>query len=150
MSTGDLEALIAGLVENELILNPDIVPATGAARIVDGMDSTTYAELSRGVLLDLFGSKLRAARRKEIRTGRPKLPGFEHLPVWIIGKRGRRIRLLKANPTDLRDYKKLLSQKHKAHKADNPKFAELDKLLDAMRKQPDNRGITVAEVLGIT
>jgi hypothetical protein len=150
MSTGDLEVLMAGLVENELILNRDIPPAAGAARIVDGMDATIYAELSRGVLLDLFGSKLRAARRKQIRTTRPKLPGFEHLPVWIIGKRGRRIRLLKANPTDLRDYRKLLSQKYKDRKADNPKFEELDKLLKAMRQQePDNRGITVAEVLGI-
>jgi hypothetical protein len=71
-----------------------------------------------------------------------RLPGFELLPVRIIGKRDHRVQLANATFADLRAYRwKLFNSRFRS----NPKVAQIEKLMEVVKPFP--RGTKVQDAL---
>jgi hypothetical protein len=95
-----------------------------------------------------FFRSLKQRREKDARAKHEQyqLPGFEHLPLRVLGKRKKRLELLNATYEDVRDWVKRMS----ARKPDTPKVTEAKALLEKMRVAArTDRGITVRRVYGL-
>lgn len=151
MSVGDLAKTAEEMAANAIILEPRISPVVLAGRLVSEAEPDFVEELARSLMIVYFIRVIRAERAKQARKQRQELlfPGFEHLPMRILGNRDKTVTLARATFSDVRRYYKRLSKKYTERKTDMVKVAEAKALMDKMekfaRKEP---GITVGDVLG--
>jgi hypothetical protein len=150
VSVHELTRTAAELVENAVILEPRMPIDLLAARILSEADETFMTELGRFLAVPFFARLIRAERAKQSKSAQMRLPGFEQLPVRILGDRDRRVILREATYADVRRYYWSLGKRQSERRKTNPKMLQLKTLLDRMKEHAKtNRGITVAEVLGL-
>jgi hypothetical protein len=135
------------IIENGVILEPELPPEILADQLIEQADPEFIAELGRSLIVGQWTKKIRAVRaanaEKKIRE-RPK--GFEHLPLRIRIYGGKTIAWFKANATQLDQFCSIRSGQHKGRKKDDLALQEGRKLRDRLRRQP--RGTTAGELLG--
>ena len=149
MSIAELTKTAEELVTNALILEPQLPPPIMAERIISMAEPVFAVELGRSLMIDYFSRLIRSERAKRATIQQPRLPGCEHLPLRITGKRDRRVALSMATFSDIRQYCWALGRKHLDRKRVDPKLVEAKALMIRMRKpSKKNPGITVGEVLG--
>lgn len=146
MSIADLSATADELAADRLILERNVKPEILADRIVEEAEPGFLAELGRSLQVAFFASRIRAKIRKEAAKWRETLPEeFDRLPLWITGKRGKRVRLDRATHTDAVEYCKFLGRKHIDRKSTDVKFTQAQLFRDSLK---DNPGAQAWEALG--
>ncbi len=103
-------------------------------------------------MIEHFMKRIRLERRKQLGERRQLLliPGYAHLPINICVSEDVRVRLRDATYREILRYCKFLGKRFTKRREDDPKLKEAKALLDFMQKKAKkNRGITVAEALGL-
>ena len=156
LSPAELEAAALELVENALILAPDLPASNLAAQIMDEGDADVLEPLGRVLvvkyLVRLIGVERSKLERKKPAPQRP-FPQFEHLGIWVMTPDRKRVKLEEANRTDIRERIKFLQNQQRdrmSRLAAQRQIDELQQLLAVMNKHAgQNNGITVREALDL-
>jgi hypothetical protein len=150
MSVGDLAKTSVELVERFFILEPKTAAHIVAERMVEEVQEEQpefTAELARSLLVEHFAHLGRQFRLKQAKAKQIVIPGCEHLPRIITGKRGVRVHTVEATFSDAREYYWSLGRILDERKKEDPRRKEARALMQKMGKaSKQNRGITVAEV----
>ena len=137
-------------IENLTILYPAFPAAAIAARAVQESDPEIVSELAHHLVLSFVAKMARAERAKQAQARHEQLylPGFEHLPQRITVADRKRVRTQEDTYSDVRNYVRRLSNRHRDRMRNDPKLAEGRELLKRMARY--NRtapGIKVKEVM---
>jgi hypothetical protein len=116
--------------ENTLILHPDLPIAQVAAEAVKTQDAELREELSEILFREHYIKLVRAARRKQASPKEKPLPGFEHLPSKIQGRR-------KVKPIELATYWDMRLYVNRLGRAskETEKYKEAVKLRDRLKRR---------------
>jgi hypothetical protein len=116
--------------ENTLILHADLPIAAVATEAVKSLDADLRAELVEILLPEHFIKLVRIARRKQSAPKPRPLPGFEHLPIRIQGrKKIKPIQLV--TWVDMEFYVRHLSRQSR----ETEKYKEAVKLRDRLKRR---------------
>lgn len=149
----DLDTQVLEIINNELVLEPELPAFKLAERAIEHAEPELIADLGRVLLLAHFTRLVRIERGKQARERRKQmlLPGFEHLPLTLRLRNGKRVPLRMATYSDVRAYYRKLSTKYDSRRRDDPKLSEAKRLLERMRRQnAKHRGVHVAEALNLS
>lgn len=145
ISNTRLEQSAQEFCANACLLEPSAPVEALAAKTVDEADSVFIAEYGRALVIRDFIRRIRGERRGTTKPSPSRFPLFEHIPLYIVGDRERRVALGKATYADIRRYARLLG---KQAKKKDPRITQANKLLKMMRAASKReQGITVGEVL---
>jgi hypothetical protein len=145
MSLLDLQAEAENIVKNFIILEPKTPPLVLAEKILDEAEPEFSEELAHSLMVEFFVRRIRV-ERKNHSASQLKLPGYEHLPVWIRISKDERIRTLDANRTHLVKFCKFLGKGYQEKKKGDLKIAEAQELIKKMGKR---KRATVGQILSL-
>jgi hypothetical protein len=148
-SDREMQAEINRVLRNALVEYKELPSANVAALVLQKADPDFLIELGRSLAYLEFLRLIRSERLKLAKSLQMPLPGFEKLPLRIVGPTGSRIRLGEARIADLREFLKVLNRQHEDRRAADPRIGETKKLIKLVSRQArKHRGITVWEALG--
>jgi len=146
----ELDRTAAELIENGIVLEPDLPAEILADKLIDEAEPAFIAELGRSLIVGQWTKKIRAARAaKAVKEAQARPKGFEHLPLRIPIYGGKKVLWYKANAKQLGQFCSIRSRQHGSRKKNDLALKEGRKLRDRVRKRSKlHRGITAGEVLG--
>ena len=137
-----LETEAFELIENGVILHPDLPASQLAEILADEADPQFYTELARLLVLRHLRRGIKAERakhRQPVETP-PLFEGLDHLPQRITVN-GKRHAFATSTITELRAYIKTLNKRHQE------RIAEIQAVIDLMEKySKTRRKLTVRKV----
>jgi hypothetical protein len=149
MSQDQLTKTALDLIDNGLILNPELPAEILANQLIDEAEDTFREEYGHALLVIAFARMIRADRMKRARIQRPA--GYEHLPLWIRLYNGKRVRLDRATRKHVKEFCKIRRGKLKTRGTEDVILCEgedLEQKLGKAATKQKRRGITAGELLG--
>lgn len=146
MSIADLERRASELLQNALILHPDVPSKFLADEIVSEADAVFVREFGRYLMTGFFNRGIHNGRAKQRHSRMPE--EFRHLPLVFRIPGRKSVRFEHAMHTDVQRYYFYLGKQLDGRKKTDLRRAEAKLLMDRMRAPSrKNKGITTSEVL---